>query len=105
MVKQLRLPSIKLRPTDQLQRVIILEELLVPGLLRVRLAQNLVRVDAQLRVSRPPCSSMATLIICNEAFLRTASIRCNSTLMSNCLGQRASLRYDGIKIISVCEGA
>ena len=53
MVEQLRLPREKVRAADQLQGILQPKEALAALLVPVRLAQDLVGVDAQLRVARP----------------------------------------------------
>ena len=53
VVEQLRLPPEELRAANQLQRVLQPEEALVAPRVLVHLADDLVRVDEQLRVARP----------------------------------------------------
>lgn len=53
MVEQLGLPVVEIRPCDQLQRIVHAKVVLRALLDLVRLADDLVRVDTQLRVARP----------------------------------------------------
>lgn len=53
MVEQLLLLPVVIRPFDQLERIIQLEQLLVASFVPVRLANDLARVREKRRISSP----------------------------------------------------